>query len=256
MENVKEVVDRLVLWLNCWYLNNGGYFNKAVIGMSGGKDSAVTAALCAKALGSDNVIGVLMPNGKDREEEQQNIKDAIKTCMLLGINFSIIDIKDLIDRELEKLEQAGIKVTEQAKINLPPRIRMATLYAVSQSFDARVINTCNLSEDWVGYSTKYGDAAGDVAPFANFTVDEVRQIGLELGLPYELVYKTPSDGLCGKSDEDNLGFTYEVLDKYIRTGYCKNKELQKKIDDRHVKNKFKLEPMQSYQYGEINAKVK
>ena len=197
-----------------------------------------------------------MPNGKDREEEQQNIKDAIKTCMLLGINFSIIDIKDLIDRELEKLEQAGIKVTEQAKINLPPRIRMATLYAVSQSFDARVINTCNLSEDWVGYSTKYGDAAGDVAPFANFTVDEVRQIGLELGLPYELVYKTPSDGLCGKSDEDNLGFTYEVLDKYIRTGYCKNKELQKKIDDRHVKNKFKLEPMQSYQYGEINAKVK
>lgn len=111
-----------------------------------------------------------------------------------------------------------ITVTEQTKTNLPPRIRMATLYAVSQSMNGRVANTCNLSEDWVGYSTRYGDSVGDFSPLSRLTVTEVKAIGRVLKLPDEFVDKVPIDGLCGKTDEENLGFTYELLDKYIREG--------------------------------------
>ena len=133
---------------------------------------------------------------------------------------------------------------------------MATLYAISQSKNGRVMNTCNLSEDWVGYSTRYGDSAGDVAPLANLTVDEVKQVGMELGLPRDLVYKTPSDGLCGKTDEDNLGFTYAALDTYLRTGECDPK-IKEIIDRKHLLNKFKLELMQSYKPDiEVKANVR
>jgi NAD+ synthase len=130
---------------------------------------------------------------------------------------------------------------------------MATLYAVSQSVNGRVINTCNLSEDWVGYPTRYGDSAGDVSPLANLTADEVKKLGIEFGLPRELVYKTPSDGLCGKSDEDNLGFTYATLDKYLRTGICEDENIKNIIDRKHKINKFKLELMPSFKYGEVKA---
>lgn len=248
--DTKKVTKELLVWLKNWFLENGKDCN-AVLGISGGKDSTVTAALCAKALGNDKVIGVLMPNG-----EQKDISDSIKVCDLLKIKNYTINIKDAVDAEINELKKVGINPTEQTIINLPPRIRMATLYAVSQSNNGRVINTCNLSEDWVGYSTRYGDSAGDVAPLARLTVDEVRKIGLELGLPYDLVYKTPSDGLCGKTDEDNLGFTYEVLDKYIRTGICEDEKTKELIDRKHLLNKFKLELMQSYEYGEIKTKVR
>lgn len=248
--DTKKVTKELLEWLKNWFLQNGKDCN-AVLGISGGKDSTVTAALCAKALGNDKVIGVLMPNG-----EQKDISDSIKVCDLLKIKNYTINIKDAVDAEINELKKVGINPTEQTIINLPPRIRMATLYAVSQSNNGRVINTCNLSEDYVGYSTRYGDSAGDVAPLARLTVDEVRKIGLELGLPYDLVYKTPSDGLCGKTDEDNLGFTYEVLDKYIRTGICEDEKTKELIDRKHLLNKFKLELMQSYEYGEIKTKVR
>ena len=125
---------------------------------------------------------------------------------------------------------------------------MATLYAVSQSNNGRVCNTCNLSEDWVGYSTRYGDSAGDFSPLSHLTVNEVRQVGRCLGLPAVLVDKVPSDGLCGKSDEDNLGFTYEVLDRYIRTGVCEDAEIKEKIDCKHRQNLFKLRLMPSFEY--------
>lgn len=126
---------------------------------------------------------------------------------------------------------------------------MATLYAISQSVNGRVANTCNLSEDWVGYATRYGDAAGDFSPLSQLTVSEVKAIGRELGLPSELVNKTPIDGLCGKTDEDNLGFTYDILDKYIRTGEIDNKDIKNKIDSMHEKNLFKLQLMPSFQYS-------
>ena len=247
MFDEKKVTKELLEWLRAWFIENGKDCN-AVIGISGGKDSTVTAALCVEALGKDRVIGVMMPNGM-----QADITDSIKVCEVLGIKNYTVNIKDAVDTLLNTIKLAGVDpITEQTIINLPPRVRMTTLYAISQSNNGRVINTCNLSEDWVGYSTRYGDSAGDVAPLANLTVDEVRKIGIELGLPYNLVYKTPSDGLCGKTDEDNLGFTYAALDEYLRTGNVEPK-VKKLIDKRHQVNKFKMELMPTYKYGEIKA---
>ncbi len=248
--NAKEVKIELLKWVREWFKENGNGC-KAVIGISGGKDSTVTAALCKEALGKDMVFGVLMPNGV-----QKDISDSIRVCEFLGIPNVTINIEDAVNAEisntLNSLKTLGInELSNQTLVNLPPRIRMATLYAVSQTVNGRVINTCNLSEDWVGYSTRYGDSAGDVAPLANLTVDEVRKLGIELGLPHDLVYKTPSDGLCGKTDEDNLGFTYEVLDKYLRTGICEDKEIKEKIDHKHKVNEFKMKLMPSFKYGEV-----
>ena len=253
--NEKEVTKELLIWLRDWFEKNGKGCN-AILGISGGKDSSVAAALCVKALGKERVIGVMMPNG-----EQKDISDSIRVCNLLDIRNITINIKDTVDAEtrllLEGAKALGKEeLTNQTIINLPPRIRMATLYGIGQTMNGRVINTCNLSEDWVGYSTRYGDSAGDVAPLAKLTVDEVRKVGLELGLPYDLVYKTPSDGLCGKTDEDNLGFTYAVLDKYLRTGICDDPEIQALIDKKHLQNKFKMELMPSYEYGKVLAKVR
>ena len=247
--DAKKVTKELLIWLRDWFEVNGKGCN-AVLGISGGKDSTVTAALCVEALGKDRVIGVMMPNG-----EQKDISDSIRVCDLLNIKNYTFNIKKAVDAEIDELRKIGIEPTEQTIINLPPRIRMATLYAVSQSNNGRVMNTCNLSEDWVGYSTRYGDSAGDVAPLAKLTVDEVRKVGLELGLPYDLVYKTPSDGLCGKTDEDNLGFTYAALDRYLRTGEC-DPQIKEIIDRKHLLNKFKMELMPSYEYGEIKANVR
>ena len=250
--DVKKVKVELLKWIQEWFKENGEGCN-AVIGISGGKDSTVTAALLVEALGKERVIGVLMPNGV-----QADISDSKKVVDFLDIKNITVNIKDAVDAEkelvLNALKTLGKEeLTEQTIINLPPRIRMATLYAVSQTVNGRVINTCNLSEDWVGYSTRYGDSAGDVSPLANLTVDEVKKLGIELGLPRELVYKTPSDGLCGKSDEDNLGFTYATLDNYLRTGVCEDEEIKKIIDRKHTINKFKLELMPSYKYGEVKA---
>ena len=244
-----------MLWLRNWFEVNGKDCN-AIIGISGGKDSAVTASLCTKTLGKERVIGVLMPNG-----EQSDISDAYKVCDLLNIQNITINIKETVETEkkllLEAIKKLGKnELSNQTSINLPARIRMATLYAIGQTMNGRVINTCNLSEDWVGYSTRYGDSAGDVSPLAHFTVNEVRKIGLELGLPKDLLYKAPSDGLCGKTDEDNLGFTYETLDKYLRTGICDDSRIQSLIDKKHLQNKFKIELMPSYDYGKVLAKVR
>ena len=241
--DVEQTKQDLIAWLQDWFEKNGKGCN-AVIGISGGKDSSVTAALCVAALGKDRVIGVLMPNGI-----QADIDDAKHVVEHLGIKHFIVNIKDAYEGAVNALFFSGIQFSEQARVNLPPRIRMSTLYAVSQSMNGRVINTCNLSEDWVGYSTRYGDSVGDVCPLGKLTVTEVKELGTALGLPDSLVHKVPSDGLCGKTDEDNLGFTYAVLDRYIRTGEIDDPETKKKIDYKHRINKFKLELMQTYKTG-------
>lgn len=237
MEKIKtEVIN----WIKDWFDNNGPGCN-VIIGISGGKDSSVVAALCAEALGKERVIGVLMPNG-----QQADIDDAKQLVNHLGIKHYIINIKDSVDGIISSMEASGIELSEQTRINLPPRIRMSTLYAVSQSHNGRVANTCNLSEDWIGYSTRYGDSAGDFSPLAHLTVSEVREIGKLCGLPMNLVKKTPSDGLSGMSDEEKIGFTYDVLDKYIRTGICDDREIKAKIDRMYKMNRFKLEVMPGF----------
>ncbi|MBP5177275.1 MAG: NAD(+) synthase, partial [Clostridia bacterium] len=208
--DVKKATEACVAWVRDWFDENGKGCN-AVVGVSGGKDSSVTAAILVAALGKDRVIGVLMPDG-----EQSDISYSHLLCKHLGIKNHTVNIGGATRAVMDAT--GDIEATYQAKVNLPPRVRMATLYYVSQSLNGRVANTCNLSEDYVGYSTRYGDSVGDFAPLCNFTVTEVRAIGAYLGLPKELIDKTPSDGLCGKTDEDNLGFSYAELDAYIREG--------------------------------------
>lgn len=239
--NAVEVKDKCVEWVRDFFDKNGKGCN-AVVGISGGKDSSVVAALCVEALGKDRVIGVLMPQG-----EQSDIKYSRMLCEHLGIENYTINIFDACKSIKHEVRDAlnGYWST-QSSTNLPARIRMATLYAMSQTLNGRVANTCNLSEDWVGYATRYGDAAGDFSPLSNLTVTEVKEIGRVLGLPDELVDKTPSDGLCGKTDEDNLGFTYDVLDRYIRTGEIDDANIKEKIDAMHEKNLFKLQLMPSF----------
>lgn len=234
MFNAQKVKDECVLWIREFFEKNGKDCS-AVVGISGGKDSSVVAALCVEALGKDRVIGVLMPNGV-----QSDIDCAKQLVSHLGIKHYIVNIRSAVDGLLSNLPEE-LELTAQTKNNLPARIRMATLYAIGQSSNGRVANTCNLSEDWVGYATRYGDGAGDFGPVSHLTVAEVKAIGMVLGLPENLVNKVPIDGLCGKTDEDNLGFTYAVLDKYIRTGVCENEETKERIDEMHRNNLFKLQ---------------
>ena len=240
MFNAEQIKNECVQWIRDFFEKNGKGCN-AVVGISGGKDSSVVAALCVEALGKDRVIGVLMPNG-----EQSDIDKAKLLVDTLGIKHFIINIKDAFDGVMNQLP---FEPTEQTRQNLAPRIRMATLYAVSQSHNGRVVNTCNLSEDWVGYSTRYGDSVGDFSPCSHLTVDEVKRIGRLLGLPAELVDKVPSDGLCGQTDEEKLGFTYAELDRYIRTGEIENPVSKERIDRLHTMNLFKLQLMPAFDPG-------
>lgn len=244
MFDAKKVKNEIVEWIRNWFEQNGKDC-MAVVGISGGKDSSVVAALCVEALGKNKVIGVLMPN-----HIQDDIEYSHLLCEHLGIKNYTVDVGVAIDELLNNIHfrATDIEISDQTKTNLPARIRMATLYAISQSMNGRVANTCNLSENWIGYCSKFGDAAGDFSPLENLTVTEVKAIGRELGLPSELVDKTPTDGLCGKTDEDNLGFTYAELDAYIRDGIEPSEEVKAKIDSMHEKNLFKLQPMPSFVY--------
>ncbi|MBE6812509.1 MAG: NAD(+) synthase [Ruminococcaceae bacterium] len=236
MFHAEKTKNECVQWIRDFFEANGKGCN-AVVGISGGKDSSVAAALCVEALGKDRVIGVLMPQG-----EQHDIDMAYLLVNHLGIRHYTVNIKDAVDAVLNHLPDE-LAVTAQAEQNLPPRIRMSTLYAVSQSCNGRVCNTCNLSEDWVGYSTRYGDSVGDFSPMSTLTVTEVKEIGRLLNLPDILVNKVPIDGLCGKTDEENLGFSYAELDTYIRTGKIEDPAKKEQIDKRHNANLFKLQLM-------------
>lgn len=244
MFNAKTIKDECTSWIRAFFEKNGPGCN-AIVGISGGKDSSVVAALCVEALGADRVIGVLMPCG-----EQHDIDMAKLLVGHLGIRHYIINIKDAVEATTKSIP---FELSTQSRTNLPPRIRMTTLYAVAQTHNGRVANTCNLSEDWVGYSTRYGDCAGDFSPCSHLTVQEVRAIGRELGLPAVLVDKVPIDGLCGKTDEENLGFTYAELDRYIREGEIDDVSKKERIDRLHKMNLFKLELMPSFDPGIATA---
>ena len=234
-----RIKNDCVNWIRAFFEENGKDC-PAVVGISGGKDSSVAAALCREALGRERVIGVLMPNGV-----QSDIDCARLLVSHLGIESFEINIKGAFDAVLASLPE-GLGVTEQARLNLPPRIRMSVLYAVAQCKNGRVANTSNLSERYVGYSTRYGDTAGDFSPLSYLTAGEVVEIGRALGLPPVLTEKAPSDGLTGRTDEDNLGFTYAVLDRYIRTGVTDDENAKRLIDERHERNLFKQKPMPAF----------
>ncbi len=244
MFNAEKEIENITAWIQQWFEENGPKAS-AVIGLSGGKDSTIVAALLVRALGKDRVKGVMMPNGV-----QKDISDSIKAAEFLGIQTFTVNIGPAYDAAIASFKKSfeGIAISRDTEINLPPRLRMATLYALAQSLPegGRVANTCNASEDYVGYSTKYGDAAGDFSPCSDITVTEMLEIGDALGVPSELVHKVPSDGLSGMSDEDKLGFTYEALDRYILTGVCEDEALKEKIDRLHRLNLHKLKTIPGY----------
>lgn len=244
MFNAEEQKNNVIQWIKDWFDKNGKDC-EAVVGISGGKDSTVVAALCVAALGVNRVRGVIMPN-----KSMPDFKDAQDVVRYLHIKCDHINITSSVNAVRNTIQRAKplFRLSEQTEINLPARIRMVTLYALAQSVNGRVANTCNLSEDYVGYSTKYGDAAGDFAPLKSFTSDEVIAIGKALGLPENLLLKPPSDGLCGKTDEENLGFTYEILNNYIRKGIEPDSETKKRIDHLHEINSFKEKVIDRYEY--------
>lgn len=241
--NAEKVTNGVVEWVRDLFEKTASPTTNAVIGISGGKDSSVAAAVCAKALGRDRVIGVLMPQG-----EQADISYSHLLVDTLGIRSYTVNIGDTVTAFMNELKK-HVEPSDQAIVNTPARIRMTTLYAIAACHNGRVVNTCNLSEDWVGYSTKYGDAAGDFSPLSDLTVTEVLQVGEVLGLPNELVHKVPIDGLCGKTDEENLGFTYAMLDKYIRgeDDLSSVPDIKEKIDRLHRANLHKLQLMPKYE---------
>ena len=251
--------DRIITWIRKWFSDNN--IEYAVIGISGGKDSTVAAALCAKALGRDRVAGIMMPNG-----DQLDIDDSKEVCNLYCCESYaskdagtgvLADISKIYDSVVETVSQRylrwciyngwtanlGDPLRAKTKTNIAPRIRMTILYTFAQQIGGVVVNTCNLSEEYIGWSTKYGDAAGDVAILSHLTKTEVIQVGQALAIPDHLLHKAPADGLTGRTDEDNFGFSYEVLDRYIRTGQCEDSSIKEKIDNLHTANLHKVRPM-------------
>ncbi len=245
--DAQKVCDELVAWIADYFEKNGNGA-KAVVGISGGKDSSVVAALCVKALGKERVVGVLMPQG-----EQFDIDYSLELCRHLDIAHVVINIGEMASETMRVVKEGLCELGHDemstvTTFNTPARLRMTTLYAVSGTVGGRVANTCNLSEDWVGYATKYGDGAGDFSPLMNLTVTEVKAVGRELCLPEKFVEKVPIDGLCGKSDEENLGFSYAVLDRYIREGICDDPAIKDRIDHMNRINLHKLQPMSRFEF--------
>ena len=284
--SASETVGGCIKWIRNWFEENGKGCN-AIIGISGGKDSTVAAKLCVEALGKDRVIGIMMPKisntllgsavnaidsllyeyktqiSLDDNVETINkyisainaLKDGYKVCQYLGIKHYVVNISDAYESIINRIGKIPGEngVSEQTKINLSPRLRMSTLYAVAQSMNGRVVNTSNASELYVGYGTRWGDVVGDVAPLANFTCTEVKTIGKILGIPDEFVNRAPDDGLCGKTDEESFGFTYAELDSYIRdenVSYDRAASIVAAIDEMHKKSEFKRKPIASYVFGE------
>ncbi len=236
--DIQKIRQDCVQWIRDYFEENGPGC-KAVVGISGGKDSSIVAALCVEALGADRVFGVLMPYRK-----QKDIADSHRIVEHLGIEACQIDISFAAHAVVKGLRAAQLKPSVQARVNLNPRIRMTVLYAVSQSVNGRVANTCNLSENTIGFSTYNGDAAGDFAPIAMLTVTELFALGRELGLPLDLAEKKPA---CDHGeDEEVIGFTYAVLDRYIRTGVCEDAAVKARIDELERTNRFKLELMPKF----------
>lgn len=247
MFDAKKIKDEIIQWIRDYFDKNGKN-SKAIVGISGGKDSSIVAALCVEALGKDNVFGVLMPQGY-----QHDINISYEVVGWLEINYIVIDIKNTVNELYNSLYDGFGKINNHdtlnniVKNNTPARIRMTTLYAISGQIGGRVANTSNLSEDWIGWATKFGDAAGDFSPLSKLTVTEVLAIGKELGLLDKFINKIPEDGLTGKSDEENFGFTYAILDRYIRDNICEDETIKQKIDRLHQYNLHKVNSMPSYE---------
>lgn len=247
--NVEKLTNEVVAWIQDWFNNKSGNAKGVIIGISGGKDSTIVAALCAKALRKDKVCGVLMPNG-----DQRDIDDAIEICKFLGIRYRIVNIASIVEalNNSIRFSPAYYKNEEMDKFfplsvhtqtNIPPRVRMTILYAIGQELGYRVVGTGNFSERFIGYFTKWGDGACDFNPVGWLNTEEMIAIGNYLNLPGHLVNKEPADGLCGKTDEENLGYSYEDINTFSIYKTCGDEEIDKKIEKAHLYSQHKLIPI-------------
>ena len=230
--NAEEEIQHIVDEIKKYFVKNGNENTKAVIGISGGKDSTIAAALLVRALGADRVIGVLMPDG-----EQKDIKDAMEVCRILNIPYRVYNIGPVTKMFAGMVGDAYNK--SNVATNTPARIRMTTLYAVAADVGGRVCNTGNASEAFIGYTTKYGDLAGDFAVLRNLTVREIYAIGDYLELPILLVHKQPADGMSGKTDEDNTGIPYDAIDDFLLDGTIPEMAIWEKMQAAHKRNEHK-----------------
>ena len=241
IRDYKKLHKDIIEWIRNWFEVNGKGCN-AVIGISGGKDSTICCALLCEAIGKDRVIGLMLPNGT-----QHDLNVAQEICEYYGIQNYTINISHAVRIYKSALELNGVEISDQTRYNIPPRVRMTTLYAFSQSLNGRVVNTSNLSEDYVGWMTMFGDAAGDFSPLSFLTVTEVKKLGYEIGVPAKWVDKIPEDGLVGSSDEEALGVTYKQIDEYVCTGHVEgNEKAENRIKELTSKSAFKLRPMAAY----------
>lgn len=237
-----QEIDGIITGIKKYFIDNGDKNTKAIIGISGGKDSTIAAALLARALGPNRVLGVLMPQG-----EQSDIEDSIEVCKAVGIPYVNINIGSACSSLYRAIDEGYdydhcCKDNPAVATNTPARMRMATLYAIAAMVGGRVINTGNASELYVGYTTKYGDLAGDFAIFKDYYVREILEIGDNLDeLPSHLVHKAPGDGMSGKTDEDNMGFSYDVLDAYLLDDVTPEYETLRNIEERHKRNIHKMD---------------
>jgi NAD+ synthase len=220
------------------------HFSRVVVGISGGKDSTVTAAICARALGADHVYGVMLPDGG-----QKDIEDSRRICAALGIRSRTVNIGKIHTALREVTDQFGpspdndgfeVPLSRESDINVGPRLRMTVLRYIAQALGARLAGTGNLSEATVGYCTKDGDTSCDFAMLGRLTSLEVVQVGLTMPeIPRVLVEKTPTDGLSGFSDEERMGILYADIHRYIREGSCGDPETDEKIRKRERANLHK-----------------
>lgn len=240
--NERHIIDsvyereEIIKWIKNYFITNGNENTKAVIGISGGKDSTIAAALLVRALGADRVIGVLMPQGI-----QKDISDSHCICEALGIKTYEVNIEAACNAFYDSFcNSMDGTLNSQILTNVPARARMITLYMVAAAVGGRVCNTGNASELYVGYTTKYGDLAGDFALFKNYFVRDVLAIGASMPeIPSYLIYKKPGDGMCGENDEDNLGFSYETLDALCLDNCVPDYDIFRKIETRHKNNVHK-----------------
>ncbi|GCD11699.1 NAD(+) synthase [Clostridium tagluense] len=237
--NVAMETKKVIEWIQVYFKNNKSA-KGAILGISGGKDSTVVSALLVEALGKDRVYGVLLPNGV-----QKDISDSLKVVKDLDIKYSIVNIADSFNGLVDNIQEFQY-LSDQSLINIAPRIRMATLYAIGQTLGYRVCGTGNKSESYVGYTTKFGDSSSDFNPISDFDTEEVIAIGDYLGISHNLVHKIPSDGLCAKSDEENLGFTYHQLNEYMDNGTCGDKKIDMDIFWKHEASLHKFNPIPTF----------
>lgn len=228
-------IQYMITEIKKYFVQNGGETTKAIIGISGGKDSTIAAALLVRALGAENVFGVLMPCG-----EQADIADSYKVVEYLHIPHVEVNIGQAMEQLTEAIPGGLFGKNEVYYTNTPARLRMTTLYGIAALVGGRVIHTGNASEAYLGYTTKFGDMAGDFSIFHDFYVREILAIGDALNIPAELVHKAPGDGMSGKTDEDNFGFTYEVLDAYLLDNETPSYEVLRRIEERHKRNAHKM----------------